>query len=216
MSRPAPESRAPLVIYGGGGHGLVVAEAAEAAGHHVLGLLDDAMPAAAAGDLAWPLLRHDDPQLVGAAFIVGVGDNLARRRLTQDLRYAGRTLTSVVHPSAVVSRSATLAEGVFVGPQAVVNAHAVLAEGVIVNSGAVAEHHARVGEFAHVGPRAALGGAARAGARTLVGIGAVVLPRVHVGEGCTVAAGAVVTRHVADGQTVVGVPARVLVRGAGA
>ena len=45
------------------------------------------------------------------------------------------------------------------------------------------------------------------GELTLVGSGARVLPGVTVGSGVTVGAGAVVTTPVADGVTVVGVPA---------
>jgi UDP-perosamine 4-acetyltransferase len=43
----------------------------------------------------------------------------------------------------------------------------------------------------------------------MVGAGAVILPGVHIGKGAIVGAGAVVTLPVSDGETVVGVPARV-------
>ena len=48
------------------------------------------------------------------------------------------------------------------------------------------------------------------GRNAFVGTGAIVLPGVRIGEGAVVGAGAVVTRDVADGTTVVGVPARVI------
>ena len=46
----------------------------------------------------------------------------------------------------------------------------------------------------------------------LVGIGAVVLPRVSIGHDAIVGGGAVVTADVPDGATVVGVPAKALIR----
>jgi acetyltransferase-like isoleucine patch superfamily enzyme len=46
--------------------------------------------------------------------------------------------------------------------------------------------------------------------RAAVGTGAVILPGVTIGAGATVGAGAVVTKDVADGETVVGNPARVV------
>lgn len=48
------------------------------------------------------------------------------------------------------------------------------------------------------------------GRRASIGSGAVVLGGVRIGEGALVGAGAVVTRDVGDGETVAGVPARIL------
>jgi acetyltransferase-like isoleucine patch superfamily enzyme len=50
----------------------------------------------------------------------------------------------------------------------------------------------------------------RIGSGARVGAGAVILPRVRIGRNAVVAAGSVVTTDVADGATVVGVPARPL------
>ena len=51
------------------------------------------------------------------------------------------------------------------------------------------------------------------GRRAAIGSGAIILGGVRIGMDAIVGAGAVVTRDVADGQTVAGVPARVLTRG---
>ena len=51
------------------------------------------------------------------------------------------------------------------------------------------------------------------GRRAAIGSGAVILGGVRIGAGAIVGAGAVVTRHVVDGETVAGVPARALTRG---
>ncbi len=201
--------RAPLVVFGAGGHGRVIAEAARLAGRRVLGFVDDrSTHANPAGEGGPPLLADDDPRLGQAAFIVAIGDNADREDVSHRLVEQGHQLATVVHPAAFVSPSATVSAGVFVGPQAVVHAHAVLGHGVIVNSAAVVEHDNTVGPFSHIAPGATLGGNVGVGSRTLVGIGANVLPHTRVGDACTVGAGAVVTHDVPDGETVVGVPAR--------
>ncbi|NOU32945.1 MAG: hypothetical protein HOO96_34015 [Polyangiaceae bacterium] len=136
-----------LVIIGAGGHGAVCAEAAEAAGHRVLGFVDDVQREGTV--LGHPIFAGFDavPSEVEAYF-VAIGQGEARARHVAALRAQGRRVVTLVHPSALVSPSAKLEEGVFVGPFALVHTRAHVAEGAIVNSGAIVEHDARVGRFA--------------------------------------------------------------------
>lgn len=216
-----PAGPAPLVLIGGGGHGLVVLEAAQLAEMPVAGYLDDnpaALVSAILIDLPHPFptppnlgALGDHDALTGRHWILAVGDIVHRRKLINGyLRRAevARAARSVVHPTAFVSPSALIGPGVFVGPRAVVHARARVGAHGIVNSAAIIEHDCTLEENVHVGPGAALGGAVHVGRDSLVGLGARVLPGVRIGDGCTVAAGAVVLGNVPDGATVAGVPAR--------
>ncbi len=195
----------PLVVYGAGGHGTVVADAAELSGLTLLGFLDDREQATLAP--ADQLLSQNDPNLAGACFIPAIGDNDARAAVMQKIEQLGGKVVNVVHPTAAVSPRATLGHGVYVGPQAVINAHATVGDGCIINSSAIVEHHCTLGDFAHLAPGAALGGGVTIGDRTLIGLGAKVLPRLSVGSHCVVGSGAVVTRNFDDGLLLMGVPA---------
>jgi len=202
MSTPNPTAPGNLVIFGAGDHGRVVAEAAELAGWSVVGFLDDAVePGTAVG--RWDVLteRPDVP------IIVAVGDNGDRERVLAGLVDQGATLASVVHPTAFVSPSAELGDGVFIGPMAVVHAEAMVGLGAVVNSHAIVEHHGQLHRCAHLAPNAALCGRVTVGQQSLIGAGAVVLPAVAVGSRAIVGAGAVVRADVDDGETVVGNPA---------
>src|SRR5438552_124198 len=93
-----------LVVYGAGGHGRVVADAAVAAGFEVLGFLDDSVPPGrnvlgwpVLGDLAW-LAGHPDVSVAH-----GIGENAVRERVTRAAGQDGISFATVVHPSAVVS-----------------------------------------------------------------------------------------------------------------
>lgn len=216
----------PLVILGGGGHALVVAEAAFLAGQPIAGFLDDnpAAPLAAILiDLPHPFAApvclgplESLHQLAERHWIVALGDLKQRRelvrRIGQHRDLSGRA-RAVVHPTAFVSPSAVIGAGTYVGPKAVVHARARVGAHAIINSGAIVEHDCVIEDNTHVAPGAVLGGAVHIGCDTLVGIGARVLPQVKLGHGCVVGAGSVVLGAVGDGAVVAGVPAGSIRRG---
>lgn len=201
-----------LLIVGAGGHGRVVADiAASDPAWAEIAFLDDSAPTSVASG-SWPVVGGFDQlaSLAGSfdACIAALGD--ARRRLEQLTRAtaAGFRIPTLVHPSAVVSEKAQLAEGVVVCAAAVVNIGASIARGCIVNTGATVDHDCRLAEGAHICPGAHLAGNVSIGARSWFGIGAVAKQGIRIGSDVTVGAGAVCLEDVVDGVTVVGVPAR--------
>ncbi|MEO1583468.1 MAG: acetyltransferase [Planctomycetota bacterium] len=201
-----------LTLVGGGGHALVVADAAIRAGLDLQGFFDDDTEADLAkgsptcgrlGDLT----SLESRELDGSPWILAIGDIATRRWLIDRLYKAEDDAAMVIHPDATISEYAVIAGGVWIGPRAVIHTRARILDHAIVNSGAIIEHDCLVSENAHVAPGTTLGGSVRIGNDTLVGLNATVLPGVSIGNGCTIGAGAVVTHDVPDQSTVIGVPA---------
>ena len=212
-----------VLIWGGGGHGKVVADLIRASGRHVAGVAD--RDAGRMGCMVEPgggrvVLSETDlcralqsgamlPE--GAtAVALGIGDNTTRLWCARSvLDAAGEvSLPALVHPMATVSPSVVPGNGTVVFAGAVVNADARIGVAVIVNSGAIVEHDCLVGDGTHVAPGATLAGGVRVGQTCLIGARAVVLPGITVGDGAIVGAGAVVHRDVPANARVAGVPAR--------
>jgi sugar O-acyltransferase (sialic acid O-acetyltransferase NeuD family) len=210
-----------FLIWGGGGHGKVVADVVRAAGGSVAGFAD-ADPAKL-GEEVEPgggrviLLEERLVEIVAArklpegvdAIALAIGDN--RLRLERFEMLEGLNAPPLVHPTAVVSPSARLGRGTVVLPLAAINAEAVVGRAVIVNTGSVIEHDAVIDDGVHVAPRSVLGGGVRGGRRSWIGIGATVIQQVAIGAETRVGAGAVVIQDVGDGCTVAGVPAKSIV-----
>jgi acetyltransferase EpsM len=206
-------ARVPLYVYGAGGHGKVVAEAARrGARYQVRGLLDD-------DPRRWGQERDGLSILGGldvlerleadAEVAVAVGTNRLRATVAEALTALGRRLATVVHPTAVVAHGVRLGDGSYVAPLAVVHSDATLGRGCIVNTGAVVEHDCVLDDWVHVSPRAALGGGVRLGEGAHVGLGAVLVPGVSLGPWAILGAGAVLVRSLPGSVTAMGVPARV-------
>lgn len=203
-----------IVILGGGGHALVVNEAARLANVPIAGFFDDDHDAPVGGGPgSIPHLGGLDMRRLPleCRWILGVGNiDFRKKLLTACPPELRERAVTIVHPTAFISPSAQIGRGVWVGPGAIIHSRAKIGDHAIVNSGAIVEHDCKVGFNAHIAPRAALGGRVEVLAHTLVGLGASVLPSIRIGTGCLVGTGSVVIRHVDDGERVVGVPARVM------
>lgn len=203
-----------LAILGGGGHGRVVADCAQVCGFGRVDVFDDDVsrfttgPFQIAGTVADLLMHHGDYDGV----VVAIGNNAVRLERYQSLAAAGVKMTILVHPQAVVSRHARLRAGTVVLAGAVINVGAELGESVIVNTGATVDHDCILGAGVHVAPGAHLAGGVKVGAKTWIGVGAAVREYVTIGNQVFIGAGAVVVKSVPDGLTVVGNPARPLIR----
>ena len=140
---------------------------------------------------------------------IAVGDNVLRKKIYENLAQQHLLPGNVLHPSAVIDSSVTLADnGVMVAANASINPLAVIATGVICNTGCIIEHECVVEAFAHIGPGAVLCGNVKIGAGTFVGANAVIRQGITVGKNAIIGAGAVVVKDVPDNITVVGVPAK--------
>lgn len=204
-----------LVIVGAGGHAAVVAESAQLQGAwDDICFVDDKYPdltevigLPVIDDLA-AVERLQGEQ---AQFIVAIGSNDTRLRLHKSIAGVGR-MASVVHPSATVSRSAIVQPGTAIMAQAVINARAKIGAACVVNTSATIDHDCVIGSGVHVSPGANLAGGVSVGEAAWIGIGASVTNNVSIGAAAIVGAAAAVVGDVAPNQTVVGIPAREMVR----
>ena len=198
----------PLLIFGAGGHGRVLVDAA---------LLTHQWSRIVVSDRKLPnnqtellpgidLLTINSAQALCPAVHVAIGNNQFRQR--EAGAWGHESLVSVVHPAGVVSVFCSLGTGCFIAAGAVIGPSARIGIGVIVHHGAVVDHDVEVGSFSHIAPNASLGGHVKLGQRVLIGSGAMVLPSLVISDDVTVGAGSVVNTHLMDSGTYAGIPAR--------
>lgn len=205
-----------MVVIGAGGHAKVVIEAIRAGGlGEIRGLIDPAP--ATQNVLGLPVLGGDEmlPELMAqdiTVAVVALGNNAVRQRIGAKLRAFGFALPAIVHPSALISPSARLGEGVVVMARAVVGTEAMVGDFAIINTSASIDHDNVIAAAAHVAPGCALAGNVAVGERTLVGVGSAVRPGVTIAADVVVGAGSAVVSDIPAGITVAGAPARPLVR----
>ncbi|HOW67338.1 MAG TPA: acetyltransferase [Candidatus Paceibacterota bacterium] len=200
----------PFIIFGAGGHGKVVLDAALAAKHDVAFVVDDAPHETEL--LGLSVLSSEDPRwlaLTGFRFVVAVGDNLTRARIFARLNTRSGIAGNVIHPNAVISPFAKLGAGNVCFAGVVINPGTVMGDDCIINTSASIDHDCRIGSHAHICPGVHLAGTVSVGEETMIGTGAAILPGIKIGRRCVIGAGAVVNRDLPDGVVAYGVPARI-------
>jgi len=210
-----------LIIIGTGGNALDILDVAEAinrVGHawDVVGFLDDSR---AVGS------QYEGYQILGglrdcgrypeAFFVNAIGSDKSYRKrpdIIAHTKLAPKQFATLIHPLTAVSSRATLGTGVCVNAGVVigggvrVGAHVWLGANSVVGTSTVIE------DYTMISARVVLSGFVRVGSVAYLGAGACVRQRVTIGERALVGLGGVVIADVAPGTTVVGNPARVLVR----
>lgn len=199
-----------MVIFGAGGHGRVVVDAALAAGMSPAWIVDDHPPGLEIYGVR--VLNSADRRwrgLTSFRFIVAVGRNETRERIHRELLARGGEPVSIVHPSAVVSPRAWVGRGTVVMAGVVVNPGARVGDNVILNTACSVDHDCDIADHVHLCPGTRIAGAVRIGTRAMLGTGTCVIPKVTIGSDTTIGAGSVVIRDLPSRAEAYGNPARV-------
>ncbi|MDQ8732459.1 NeuD/PglB/VioB family sugar acetyltransferase [Bradyrhizobium sp. LHD-71] len=206
-----------LVMVGGGPGSLPrnYIEAIEAQGRALTGYIDIA-------DESAPLMHPrprlgddrllDDPAFIAAHDFVIAVRGPRRLATCEKLLKRDASLPVIVHPAAAVSVTATIGVGTIVSAGAIIQQDARVGRFCILNTSCSIDHDSVIGDHVSVSPGARTAGNVTIEDNVFVGLGALIIGGVTVGAGATLGAGAVVLRNVAGGSTVVGNPAKPLVR----
>lgn len=124
--------------------------------------------------------------VLGIGFL---GHGNLRNNLVAKLQKAGFFLPSIIDSTAVVSKSANIGEGTFVGKGAVINADAHIGKYCIINSCCLVEHDCQVGDFTHIAVSACVCGGVTVGRECLVGANATIIQGLKVADNSIVPAG---------------------------
>lgn len=146
----------------------------------------------------------------GEALVMAIGDPAAKKRIAADLLARGARFAQVIHPSAVIARSARLGTGVVVCPQVVVSADAVVGDFVALNTLSSIGHDVEIGAYTTLSAHVDLTGSVKVGEACFFGSGARVVPKVSIGAEARIGAGATILRRVAAQAVMYTTPAKKL------
>src|SRR5699024_4296871 len=131
-----------IIIIGDGGHSKVIQEIiSEMRKYKLVAVLDDRYECMERRNNRWygPITTINKIIKATSKVVLAIGDNTSRMLINRNLMIRRDQYETIIHPSAVVSPSASLGFGTVVMPRACINAHATIGNHCIINTGAVIE-----------------------------------------------------------------------------
>jgi sugar O-acyltransferase (sialic acid O-acetyltransferase NeuD family) len=146
-------------------------------------------------------------------FVNGIGSpaSFARKpAIIESTGVAAERFITLVHPTASVSRTASLGRGTVVFQHVTVTTNVRIGDHVIILPNSVISHDDIVGDYATIAGGVCLSGGVRVGTGCYLGSRSAVIGGACIGDGALIGMGSVVLADVPAGTVVVGTPARFL------
>ncbi len=161
--------------------------------------------------LEWTDFQEEIDKKPGQFDILISTDRMDKRKeLITLLRNFPFNLTNIIHPSAIISKSAKIGDGCLIAPGVIVGPGAEIGSHTVLNSAVTIDHDTILQKNVIVGPGVHIPGHVKVRSHTFIGVGSSCVNSVTIGSNCLIGAGSVVTKDIPDNVIAVGVPARVI------
>ncbi len=116
---------------------------------------------------------------------------------------------NLIHPTAVLSNSVALRNGIQVSPHTSVNVLTQIGFGVNIKNNCYIGHHVKIGDFVSINPGVTVCGLVEIGNNTIIGAGASIRDKVKIGSNCIIGMGSNVVFDIPDNSIAFGNPCKI-------
>lgn len=141
-------------------------------------------------------------------FVIANGEPFVREKLQKKINDSKYTLTTLIDPSAIVSTTSVIKEGVIIGPNAIISSNTKINKNVAINVGGIVGHDISIGKNSVVSSYVNIGGNSSIGENSYIGMGAMVKENTLIGNNVIIGMGSVVYKDISDNIIALGNPAR--------
>lgn len=147
------------------------------------------------------------------AVCIAIAASETRKKLYDRCAQARIPLVSARATTVIQMDDVVIGSGACLSPFVTLTSNIRIGHCFHANINSYVEHDCVIGDFVTLAPGAKVNGNVKIGDHAYVGAGAVIRQGVEIGAGAVIGMGAIVTRDVPPGLTVVGNPARPLIKG---
>lgn len=135
-------------------------------------------------------------------YIMGIANLKYRKGIIERFQSEGAKFTGLIHPTALISPSAEIGEGVVISHNASVGPKVRIGNFNMLNSRCTVGHDTVMGDYNFISPKVALSGNTQIGDNNMIGTNASTIPGAKIGDNNTIGAGMVVYKNIGDNETV--------------
>jgi acetyltransferase EpsM len=135
-------------------------------------------------------------------YLMGIANLKYRQGIIERFLKAGGKFTGLIHPTALISPSATIGEGVVISHNASVGPKVKIGNFNMLNSRCTIGHDTQMGDYNFISPKVALSGNTQIGNNNMIGTNASTIPSAKIGNNNIIGAGMVVYKNISDDETV--------------
>jgi sugar O-acyltransferase (sialic acid O-acetyltransferase NeuD family) len=205
-----------VIVIGSGGHAKVVIDIIELMkDYKIIGITSNSIKKNAIY-CNYRVLGEDiilseyakDESIFLAMGLGGYKDNHHREKVFNYLKSLGFTFINVIHPSAIISKTVKLGEGVTIFPGVVINTDVVIGNNTIIATGSTIDHETIIRDHVLISAGVTVGAYTMIENGALLALGSKVISGLTIGSFSLIAAGAVVINNIDNNQKVYGIPAK--------
>ena len=159
---------------------------------------------------AFSSLLHDEYADINFVPCLGYNQFKLKEKLIGELLLHGRKVFSVIHPSAIISPTASIGRGVIIFPGVIIDSNTKIHDGAVLNSGVIVSHNVNLESTCYLAPGVCICGNVTIGKRTFIGAGSILSNEITVGDDCIVGQGSNITRSIKNDVSCIGNPFKIL------
>ena len=206
-----------IILVGAGGHAAEVREYINyfnklnpEQSYDILGFLD-------VNDKLYAKYNYPEPYLGTAEnhtinfeveYMFCFGNMIYKQKLVSAYRKKGATFLTFIHPTALISETSTIGEGVLISHNASVGPMVTIGNFNILNSRCTVGHDTVIGNYNFISPQVSLSGNTKIGDHNMFGVNSATIPGVNLGDNNTIGAGSIITKNAYSNSVIVGVPGK--------
>jgi sugar O-acyltransferase (sialic acid O-acetyltransferase NeuD family) len=212
-----------IIIFGAGGFGREVVELISQINSkqltwEILGYIDDGIEIGkefngykVLGGLAY--LNENISE--DTALVLAIGNPKTKEKIISKINNANIYYPVLIHPNVVmpsIDKDISIGEGSIICAFTFISLNVVIGKHVLINVNCTVGHDAVIGNYSCLMPNVNVSGEVILGDRTYGGVGAKIINQVNVVPDVTIGAGSVVIKSIEVSGTVMGVPARMIIK----